>query len=278
MNHVQECSQIWKSTLSEKKANRHFRKRHWSLSLASLVLLTSGGGNERKSPEEFSTSPQVWCLARLQAPGFQGVQISVDREPLTLARWKSFIPFDTTPIQKVRQKPNETPKNMESMESSGGLWRHMEAYGGMGKWSRMSSQQPFGSSSFACFKLSSRPRSASAPKLCDVGVKHLRCRAKRLKRMKRWKESLENTGHHWTNSIRIFMAVEANLVTPCDTFGIGASFGLKPLVKTRIVRLCMDNSRSLWATHRRRIRVANPSAKQLRRQGVVRTNLNFKRS
>jgi hypothetical protein len=92
---------------------------------------------------------------------------------------------------------------------------------------------------------SSRPRSASAPKLCDVGVKHLRCGTKKLKRMNRWKESqesLENTGHHWTNSIRIFMAVEANLVTPCDTFGIGASFGLKPLVKTRIVRLCMDNS------------------------------------
>ena len=38
------------------------------------------------------------------------------------------------------------------------------------------------------------------------------------------------------------------------TFGIGASFGLKPLVKTRIVSLCVENSRFLWVMHRRSIR------------------------
>lgn len=39
--------------------------------------------------------------------------------------------IDTSPIQKVRQKPNEPPKNMES---SGGLWR---AYGGIWRHGKM---------------------------------------------------------------------------------------------------------------------------------------------
>ena len=92
--------------------------------------------NMQKS--EFSTSPQIWCLARLQAPGFQGVQISVDREPLTLARWKSLIPALSKRCARSQMNP---PRIWNPVEACGG---HMEAYGGMGKWSRMSSQQPFG--------------------------------------------------------------------------------------------------------------------------------------
>ena len=98
--------------------------------------------------------------------------------------------IDPTPIQKVRQKPNEPPKNMES---SGGLWRHVEAWENDQEClhnSHLGNPVLHGSRS-------SRPRSASAPKLCDVGVKHLRCGTKKLKRMKRWKESLENTGQTW---------------------------------------------------------------------------------
>ena len=180
--------------------------------------------NMQKS--EFSTSPQIWCLARLQAPGFQGVQISVDREPLTLARWKSLIP----PLSKrcARSQMNP-PRIWNPVEACGGIWRHGKMIKNVfttAIWviqfcmvQEVQDLDQLQRQSFVTWVWNTWDAEPKSWKEWKDGRKALRTLDK----------------HDKLNSHLYGRRSELS-----DTFGIGASFGLKPLVKTRIVRLCIS--------------------------------------